>query len=209
MIVKYGQTEKIPEELISPDVEETKQRFEEYYCWEDWRRGGAETWFRKTSDGEDLIERSEDLRQFLNKGMRIERAGGILPETYIVVDTDYNLSKKISGTDYFLVQEEVPLMFHERYPEVNDSALEDFGINIAVIDALGFRPNPDSVIKDMLTDGKSCYVTDFGFDLGGSRYEPSNHLRDSSLDFLDRKDRDSFRAIYETVYNRVKRETII
>jgi hypothetical protein len=209
VIVKFGRTEKIPEELISPDVEETKQRFEEHYCWKDWRRGGAETWFRKSSDGEDLIERSEDLRQFLNKGTRIERAGGILPETYIVVDTDHNPSEKVSGTDYFLIQEEVPLMFHEKYPEVNYSALEDFGVNIAVIDALGFRPNSDSVIEDMLTDGKRCYMTDFGFDLGGSRYEPSNYVRDSALDFLHQKDRDSFREVYEIVYNRVKRETII
>jgi len=56
-----------------------------------------------------------------------------LAETYIVVDKDYNSCKKVSGIDYFLVQEEIPLMFHENrgllYPSTSQTTVSKSYIN--------------------------------------------------------------------------------
>lgn len=177
---------------------------------EGWQYAGGESYYRVGRDeagGPAFIQKSGNPRQTLKYGQILDEAGGVVIPTVVEVEEDaYEGDWKISGKDHTIIQEYVPETFMDRYEDdrITDAAIEDLGRNAAALDKEGFAPTtPSRQLKEMLSDGESTYIVDFGSDIGSNRYGPRDDMYEACLEELDEEDHEPFETGYAEVWEDV------
>lgn len=182
---------------------------------EGWERAGGESFMRKGwrsrssfESGEEplIIEKSGNPNKTVNRGKTLEAAGGILVPTLMFIEEGVDPSEqRLYGGQYQIFQKFIPGNFGESYERgsTGPQAIEDFARNCAAIDVMGFRPGePSRQVDEFLSDGEGCYIVDFGGDIMGQRYEPSERMYNMAISYL----RDSDISIFEEAYENAREE---
>lgn len=182
--------------------------------------------------GEDpvIIEKSGNPHKTYHRGTDLEAAGADIIPTLMVVDDAVDPdTERITGGEYRIFQVWTPASFAGAYENrvtdregkrsspvnmsyderegagvLTDDGVDSFARNCAVIDGLGCRLKTGSaMITEFLTDTETCYVVDFGADLGTASGEPHEKMHDAAMDFLTEHDQERFKDVYAAVREQV------
>lgn len=186
------------------------------------RRGYASREAYEQGEAPVCIEKSGNPEKTYRRGTRLEEAGAdIIPTCMVIDDGADPETDRLKGGDYRIFQAWTPEPFAAAYENraterqgerssplrirysdreaagvLTDAGVASFGRTSAAIDAEGFRiKTGEGMIKEFLTDGNTCYVVDFGADLG-TWGEPHTRMQEAAHTFLLPDDRDLFDEAY-------------